>query len=852
MDKMVTLKVNGKEVTVKEGTLILDAAKEAGYHIPTFCYQENLSGVGSCRICLVEIEGQKKLQPSCVTPVMPDMSVKTDSATVVAARASMLEFLLSNHALDCPVCDKGGECELQDMVYKFGPRKGRFGEEKVRHHEKDYILSPVIIKNSNRCVSCMRCVRVCNEIVGRAVIGAVGRGAHQEMTSFLRSRLDCDHDGMCIEVCPVGCFMRLPYRYTARTWDLKGAKTVCPYCATGCAMAIEERDGTVVRAIARLGEGWNDRLLCARGRFGYDVLNSAERIKTPLLKVRGSFKPVSWDKALDIVRDRFTKADPQKLGGVASARLTDEELYLFQKLMRSVLNCGNIDSTSRWDDRAAAAFISEAGINAGGVTLYDCMNADTVFVMGGTISDENPVTDYIIRCTSAGRFMNVIIASTRAMKLDSSALLSVRHTPGRLGPLINAVVLSLYGDSRERLKGVEGIAAVKDSSVDELSGACGVQAAAIKAIAGKLRAASSVSLLVGTDFLRLKDGLSGLGLLKRALGALGKELKILPFLDRTNQRGAWDMGVHPLFGPGYREVEAGLGCHGMLDRAAGDGMDALYVIGTDIVGLYPDRGFAEDALSKIRFIVVQDTFMTETAEMADLVLPAASFGEKAGHITNQEGRVQKISALLKPPGEAKTDLEIIASIGSSISPGSMEGDPDAVFEEIIKEVEIYASAASSGEAGWLAGEAAAPVCGVMVKKGGSLREAMHRKAVEAGVPAGEAGSKPAADPDYPYYLVTGNHLFHSGRLSRRSGILKGLLMDPAVEISGSLAEELGIADGDRVEVRGRGYGARFFARIRKGSPRDVVFIAENFCEASVNRFFRRGETVPRVNITVLK
>ena len=213
---MATLTINGKEITIEDGTLILDAARQIGYDIPTFCYFKRLSSIGSCRMCLVEIEGQKKLQPSCVTPVMQDMVVHTESPNVVSARAAMLEFLLSNHALDCPVCDKGGECELQDMVYRHGPREGRIAEGRNRFHEKDYVLSPVIVKNSNRCVQCMRCVRVCSEVVGVNALGAVGRGVDQEETSFVKGTLDCDHCGNCIEVCPVGCFMRLPYRYKAR------------------------------------------------------------------------------------------------------------------------------------------------------------------------------------------------------------------------------------------------------------------------------------------------------------------------------------------------------------------------------------------------------------------------------------------------------------------------------------------------------------------------------------------------------------------------------------------------------------------------------------------------------------
>ncbi|MBI5560826.1 MAG: NADH-quinone oxidoreductase subunit NuoG [Deltaproteobacteria bacterium] len=832
-EKFVTLKVNGKEVTVKEGTLILDAAREAGYEIPTFCYQENLSGVGSCRICFVEIEGQKKLQPSCITPVMADMNVRTDSAQVIAARGAMLEFVLTNHALDCPVCDKGGECELQNMVWKFGPRKGRFTEKKIRFHEKDYILSPVIVKNSNRCVHCMRCVRVCSEVVGKAVLGVIGREAHQEMTSFVRSYLDCDHDGMCIEVCPVGCFMRLPYRYKARHWDLKSAKTVCPYCATGCRMTIQERDGVVVRSIARLGSGFNGRMMCARGRFGYDFLNSKERLKTPLLKVGGVFKEVSWDKALGVIREKFTRADPKKVFGVASARLTNEELYLFQKLVRSVFNSPNLDSTSRWNENASAAFISAAGIPGRGTGIYGAMEADCVFIAGAQISDENPVTDYIVRYTTAAKRNSVIIASSRAMKLDSSSRMSIRHLPGRLGSLLNATALSLYMDYPERLEGTPGIDGIKGKTVEGLGQVSGVEVSDIKSLAGVLRGSASVSILAGVDFLRFREGILGLRLLGAILKTLGKQLEILPLLDRSNQRGAWDMGVHPLFGPGYGEVkEKGLGVDGMLERANEGASDAFYIIGEDILSMYPDRAFAARALSRAGFLVYQDMFMTETAQISDLVLPGASFAEKAGTFTNQEGRVQAAEPLLSPKGEAKTDLEIISAIGSSIAPGFTGADPQRVFEEIrggLKTYEgIFPGLNDSN--------------GVMVKgSGNTLKEFEEVK---------EAVSDLGKNTSYPYYLITGNHLFHSGRLSRRSEILRGLLMEPVIEISSILADELGVEDGSRVMVNGRESGAVFSVRVKKGTPKEVVFIPENFEKAPANRFFKRGETVARVNITV--
>ncbi|MFQ5901467.1 MAG: 2Fe-2S iron-sulfur cluster-binding protein, partial [Thermodesulfobacteriota bacterium] len=348
---MFNITIDGKSLTVNDGTLILDAARSIGIEIPTFCYQAKLSRLASCRLCLVEIEGQRKLQPACATPVTDGMVINTSTPTVIASRRAMLEFILANHPLDCPICDQAGECELQDKVFAHGPREGRFAESKMVFHNRDYVLSPVIIKNSNRCVQCQRCVRVCREIVGAGVLGAIGRGASTEDTSFMREPLECDQCGNCIEVCPVGSLMRLPYRYKARPWDLVEIDTVCPYCSTGCHLTVGLREGKFLRVKSKRGKGVNEETLCVRGRFGLDFINSKKRLKRPLLRKHGVLVPVSWKEALSYIKTNLGNIletdGSETTGGIASARLTTEELYLFQKMMRTVFKTNNIDSTSR-------------------------------------------------------------------------------------------------------------------------------------------------------------------------------------------------------------------------------------------------------------------------------------------------------------------------------------------------------------------------------------------------------------------------------------------------------------------------------------------------------------------------
>ncbi len=838
---MATVKINDKEISVKNGTLILEAARMAGFYIPTFCYQADLIGIGSCRMCIVEIEGQKKLQASCITPVMNGMNVFTETETVNEARAAMLEFLLANHGLDCPVCDKGGECELQDLVYQYGPHTGRYAEKKYVWHDKDYIISPVIIKNSNRCVQCMKCVRVCKEVVGRNVIDGLNRGEIQEETSFFKSMLDCDQDGNCIEVCPVGCFMRLPFRYKTRPWDLKGADTICPYCATGCRMVIEERDGKVIRSRAQLGVGLNSETLCARGRFGYDFIDRKDRLVTPLLKKSGKLVPASWEEAWAVIKNNLKPSDPVKTGGIASARLSNEELYLFQILIRHTLKSPNIDSGLRWDPRAVKAFISATGMHTGGVSVFDCMEAGVLLIIGSHLSDENPVTDYIVRRISLTSNIKVMIASPRAMKLDRSAGISLRHYPATENEVLEALALTLAEFNADKLPADAGIDPGQKRGIESVLSLAGVDASTLNRLAESLNISASVSIMAGTEFLRFPRGTAGLAKLVDLLQTLGKRVLVMPVLDRCNQRGAWEMGIHPGLGLEYHDLrQAGSGHDAMLAAAGKGDLESLYIIREDPMAAYAKPEYVKQALSKLNFLLVQDIFLTETAGLADCVLPGASFAEKEGTFTNQEGRVQSISPLMKPPGKAKTDLEIIARIGKlfdeSFSPYTKRSA--VVFEEIRKKAGMYSNVSlffnnQRNEANDLDNKLA------LVSDSGVKSPSEHFS----------PGSADGDEDSSLFTLVTGNHLFYSGRLTEMSDILKGLFEEPTVEISTENAAKLGVSSGETVMIESSRYKAVLAVKITSGSKNGVAFIAENFKDVPVNRFFENGRFMTKVSIT---
>ncbi len=841
---MITVTVNGKDIHVKEGTLILEAARDAGFDIPTFCYQADLIGVGSCRMCLVEVEGQRKLQPSCITPVIDGMKIQTETEQIKKARQGVLEFFLSNHALDCPVCDKGGECELQDMVYKHGPTTGRFAESKHRFHEKDYVLSPVIVKNSNRCIQCLRCVRVCDEVVGRNVLVSLGRGHEQEETTFFRSYLDCDHDGNCIEVCPVGCFMRLPYRYKARPWDLRGADTVCPYCATGCRMVVEERAGEVIRAKAQLGVGINSETLCARGRFGFDYLNSENRIETPLIRKFGKLEPATWQEAFEFIKKGLVGTHGAKIGGIASPILTNEELYLFQDMMRSVLGSPNVDSTTRWEPAVAENFISSTGMTAGGVSVFDVMGSDTVLVAGTQLSDENPVTDYIARRLTAERGAAVVVASPRPMKLDSSAGLRIRHGAGGLGAMLLAAAASLFESYSDKFSDFSRRDELASLSVSGLAAEAGVTAEEIEALAARIKRSESLGITAGTEMLRHGDGIAALGLLREVIEALGKRVLVLPVLDRANQRGAWEMGVAPGFGPAYGPVmERGLGGTEMLRAAASGDLEAMYIIGENPAGLGPaGQPEAVAALTKLKFLVVQDTFLTETAALAHCVLPSAFPAEKEGTFTNEEGRVQAIRRLKSPPASARADFWILTSLGAVLrgrDAAAMRKTSAAVFADIRTAAPMYGDVSLEFNN----------------KKNNfnklDIREALVRPAGEVFTPAPmpRPGRAAAGAPgEGEFYLVTGNSLFHCGSLSHASPTLADLQKGAFVEISEAAAEALGVTAGQEVKVEGGGSALTLTVRPLKGMRDDVAFIPEGFPGVKVERFFEDASSVPLVRI----
>lgn len=833
---MVSITINEQTLEVEAGSTVLQAAERLGIDIPTFCYLKRLPALASCRMCLVEIEGQRRLQPACATAVIDGMVVRASTPLIEETRSSMLDMLLANHPLDCPICDKGGECELQDLVMAYGPRESRFRDAKRVFHSKDIRLSPVIIMNVNRCIQCQRCVRMCEEVVGAVALGTVEKGMDTAVTGFEGSLASCDQCGNCVEVCPVGALMSFPYRYKARPWDLAETDTVCPHCGTGCQLTVGTRKGEFMRVRSKQEHGVNRETLCVRGRFGLDFVGSRDRIKRPMVRRDGALVPVSWEDAADYLRRRLSAVEGKVAGGLASPRLPNEILYQFQKVMRTVFRTNNIDCASRW----STPFDALGPLVAGFYTrapLEDVIGNDCVLVVGGNVTEENPVTEYLLRDCARRRQTGLLMLSARPSRLDADARAVVRVPPGGEAAGLAAVVACLVAPASQALPG--------DAPVDigALTGKLGAtDGDGPDRVAAALLDSGSVTVLVSVDLLRsplARAALQQINKLLRILRALGKDLAMQFLFDRANQLGAWDMGVLPAALPGLRAVaddaaratferawgagipsEPGADFETMLELCDGGRMGALYIVGSDPLMSYPDRKLVTRALGAADLLIVQDAFLTDTVGLADVVLPAASYGEESGTFTNNEGRTQKVCKFREAAFEARGNLAILDFVAALRNQQSRTSTQGEIFDEMTQLVPAYQGLTLDG-----------------LGTDGAFTRSVPTP------PADEFLAPPPAVPNAGdrLMLITGNCLFHNGYLSERSAILNTVAADPYVEMSARDAAQLGLSDRDHVVVRSTQGELRAQLKINKHFPSGLVFVPENYRDLRLNSLMRQGE-----------
>jgi NADH-quinone oxidoreductase subunit G len=650
----VKVTVDGQTIEARKGELVIDAAERHGVYIPRFCYHSRMRSVGMCRMCIVEIDTGRgpALQPSCMIECSDGMVVSTDSPVTAKAQEGVLEFLLVNHPLDCPVCDKGGECPLQDQTMSYGPGESRFVEEK-RHFEKPIPVSDLVLLDRERCILCDRCTRFADEVAGDPLIHFMERGSQTEVNTFPDHPFASYFSGNTVQICPVGALTATPYRFKARPWDLEQVESTCTSCSVGCRVVVQSSRNRVLRYLGVDVDAVNWSWLCDKGRFDFEAVNSEERLGSPLVRDEGLLlKPATWNDALrraaSGIRAGLERSGPGGFAVIGGSRLTNESQYAWTKLAKGVIGSDHVDA------QLGDGLPAEAVLGLPRATIDDaCRPGGTVLLLGPDVKEELPVLFLRLRHAVRNDGVKVVeLASTRTSVTGELATESLRYRPGHALPVVRAL---LAGETDDEVGGVPP--------------------ERIRAAATLLRD-TPVTVVMGRA--NLAESARSIAAAAAAVHHSHADVRFLSGLRRSNVHGALELGMSPGLLPGRVTLDSGrdwfgerwpglprsrgMDAAGIL-RAAADGkIDTLVLLGADPLADFPDRDLAERGLAGARTVIACDQFLTESVKQADVVLPAAGYAEVEGTTTNLEGRVTTLSRKVTPPGTAQPDWVIAADI----------------------------------------------------------------------------------------------------------------------------------------------------------------------------------------------
>ncbi len=832
---MINLTIDDNKISVAEGTTVLQAAESLGIHIPTLCYHAKLSPIGACRACLVDIEGEDRPAASCETPVKEGMVVCTDTDELKRQRKQMVELVLLHHPLDCPVCDKSGECDLQDITVELGIVEQPFAALKPERPRDS--LSPVLELWHTRCIMCWRCEQICKAIQGaRAIHNIVRSGFASKVGPTEEGGYPCESCSQCLTVCPVGTVLDKPFMYAARKWDLKQKDSICNFCGVGCSYRLEVLQNKVYRVTIGDFQGHNKGYLCSVGRFGLDVANSESRLLDPAVRKNGSLEDATWGEALDFAARRLNEIASAEKGssvaGLASARCTNEALYLFQRLMREGLNTDRVDTPARLNNLAVIETMSDVyGVPAPTATLADVDEADTILVLDSNIISAHPVAALeLLRVHNAGS-AKVFVTGHRSNKLTTQCAQFARTVPGSepilLNCLANALVESGALDDDALGQSTEGFnklkAHIAKYPLSDTATRTGIDASIISAIAEGIAASKNFLLVLSPGSLHSAVNSS---VVRAAVNlSVLKGGKVLSLLKEGNAQGALDMGVTSGFLPGYKEAT---GAHGgsleaaeILRGVESGEVKALYLLGGDVRREMALLGISLEALKSLELLIVQDVFGSPVAEMAHVVLPAGGFAEREGTYTNAFRIVQHCREAVRPRGQSRSDSEILDELSARLglspfdSPANMRAQIASSFpayESVDGGAWDYSSVATGGS-----------------HKLSTVKEASQ-----------------ALDDAYPYFLTFDEALHFGGASSLHSANLSRVREDGIVEISEDDARALGIENGAVVELKVKGGDtAKLPVRVSAELPRGIVSIPSHSHDLI-------GSLIPRLDLAAAR
>lgn len=805
-DDSVSITIDGREVRVPKGELLIKAAQDHGVYIPRFCYHERLAPVGMCRMCLVEVEGVRGLPPACTTPVTDGMIVSTSSPTVKKAQDGVLEFLLINHPLDCPVCDRGGECPLQDQTLAFGPGESRFVEEK-RHFAKPIPLNDLVYLDRERCIQCARCTRFADEIAGEPLINFVERGGSMQVLTFPDHPFASYFSGNTVQICPVGALTARPYRFRARPWDLETSESTCQTCAVGCRVAVQSSVGKIVRILGVDSEPVNHGWLCDKGRFGIEAISHEDRVTRPQILWDGRALDSSWPDALEFAAEGLRRViEEHGIDSVAvlgGSRGTNEDAYQWCRFAKGVLGTDNVDC--QMGDGLTADLV----LGLPRATIADCDNAAAIILLAPDLVEELPVLYLRLRRAAIELGVPIIDISGRDHSLSKQVAACLRHEPGGASSAAEALVRA-WNDPEtasdpelrralEKIRERDGdvVVVLGRSSLAESEGAT-------------VTAAGALSSIPGTRFLSA--------------------------LRRSNVHGALDMGLAPGFLPGRVSLEAGrawfgsewgllpqnrgMGAAEILTAASYGTIRALILLGADPVADFPDRTVATDAMNTVDFLVVVDGFQGVSTRRPDVFLPVAQWGEQLGSTTNIEGRVQTMIPRVTPGGTSMEGWRIASELALRFEVEAAANNVTELQDEISRVVPTHRRVGAT--------VLAESVDGVVVPRRDLDEDTLlpaHRWDPAGVVVAAQSFAPPRIEGSLR--LLSGRKLYDEGRVAVRSASLAGLADGPFVAIHPTEAERRGLSNEAMVSIRSSRGLVKLPLRTEVGIPLGVAWVPFN-------------------------
>ncbi len=870
----ITITLDGREVSGYPGTTILELAKESGIYIPTLCNAPQLTPVGACRVCLVEDERNSALLASCVTPIASGMVINTHSSRVIERRKTIVKLMLASHPDSCLVCDKGNRCQLRQIASDLGI--GLVELQRIPQIASIEEINPFLERDLSKCILCAKCIRVCQELVVEGAIDYFQRGfatVPATLSNLPLEDSECTFCGTCVALCPTGALTEKEKTYRGTTQTV--VQTTCPFCGCGCSICLEAKDGQIARITPGNESSVHKGTLCVRGSYGCDFVHSPDRLLKPLVKRNGNFEQLSWEEALELVVTQFQRIKDESGGDslavLGSSKCTNEENYLLQRLARAVLGTNNIDNGGRLYNSASCVGLGSS-LGFPGTTNYlnGLEQSELILVIGANPSSSAPVVGYAIKRAVKSQGAKLLLIDPRQTKLSMFAHFWLQPKVGTDVALINGLAKVIIDeglldeefvarstDNFEAFK--EGLKKYTPEYVEETSGVSGQQ---IRTAARLFAGASQAAIVYGTGITQHATGTEGvkaLANLALLTGNIGRKRGGIYALQRENNgQGACDMGTLPMFLPGYQNVvddqarmkleeiwgvssppESGLTALEIMQQAQIGKIKGMYIVGENPALSFPNSRLITEILASLDFLVVQDMFLTETAKLANVVLPAASFAEKDGTFTNFEGRVQKVQKAIPPLGESLPDWEIILRIAEKTGAPMPYSSPQQVIDEIVDTCQLAAYSSYEGngrvesETQKLYQAESSSHLGVGRIHGGQFPTGFARFCPVVYLPP------PKVKKDYPFTLLTGsvpNH-FGTGSRSSRSKRLKKFSPEAFVEIRESDAKKLAITEGEKVKVISPVGEVITIARITDTLHQGTLFMPVSYPETPVNELF---------------